>query len=137
MARGLGYARLGQWQQAIRALTTALEESPEHVEAHHQLAVCHAQTGNAREARRLLQRALGLPRLGDAERVGLLRLLGRVGIQMNDYALAAECFEEALGITGTSGGPILNQLAQVMCKSGDYERGFALYVRAMRGAGPR
>ena len=47
---------MGQWQQAIRALTTALEESPEHVEAHHQLAVCHAQTGNAREARRLLQR---------------------------------------------------------------------------------
>lgn len=131
--RGVGYARQGQWQQAVRALSAALEDQPHNLEAHYQLAVCHGQLGNAREARRLLQRALGFEELVDAQRLRLLRLLGRIGIQMGDYALAADCFEAALEMTGEVGGPILDQLAQVMCKSGNYQRGLSLYMRSLQG----
>ncbi len=130
--RGVGYARIKQWQQAIRALSAALEEDRGHVEAHLELARCQAQVGQTREAVRLIDRALGLPRLDDGMRVRLLGLLGRVSVQGGDYARASEAFEEVMEITGGAGGPILNQLGQVMCKSGNFERGFALFARAMR-----
>jgi tetratricopeptide (TPR) repeat protein len=136
LMRGIGYARQGQWQQAVRALTGALEELPDHLEAHYQLAACQAQLGNAREARRLIQRALAMEGLVDAERLRFLRLLGKLGIQVGDYVLAADCFEEALEMTGEVGGPILDQLAQVMCKSGNYGRGISLYLRAAQARRP-
>ena len=129
--RGRAYAARRQWQQALRALSAALGDAPEHIEAHRELARCHAQMGNGREALRLLDQALELPRLDDASKVGLLQLLGRVSIQNADYHRASEAFQEALDITGTGGAPILNQLAEVMCKSGDFDRGFALFFRSM------
>lgn len=128
--RGLGYARRAQWPQAIRALRSALESDPGHLESHIELGRALSQTGQAFEGLRMLERALVLPGLDDAARVRVLRLLGRASIQEGDYARAAEAFEEALAITGQSSGPILNQLAEVMCKSGDFERGFALFLRA-------
>ncbi len=134
--RGIGYARRNQWQQALRALTAALEEDPQHIEAHYQLAICQAQVGNAREGSRLLRRALSFPQLRDADKLRLLRTLGRIGIQVGDYPLAADCFEAALDMTGDTGGPIFDQLAQVMCKSGQFKRGLDLYLRALQSRKP-
>lgn len=134
LMRGIGYARQGQWQQALRALHNVLEDDPTHIEGHYQLAVCHAQLGSARESVRLLRYVLSFPALRDADRVRFTQLLGRVSIQANDYATAAECFEQAMDLLGTSEGPILNQLAQVMCKSGNYRRGFELFTRAMKSS---
>ncbi len=131
--RGVGYARQGQWQQAVRALRSAIEGEPGHVAAHVELARCLAQMGSANEAMRWLDAALDLARRDDAMRVRILRLRGRVALQCADYGSAAQSFEGALDITGEAGAPILNQLAEVMLKSGDYQRGFELFVRAATG----
>lgn len=131
LERGVAYIHRKQWQQAASALQNALTESPQSIPVHYHLAFCFANTGNALRARRLLEDALALPHTDDAWRVRLLRLLARVSMQASDYALAAECLESAVAITGLGGAPILNQLAQVFCKSGDFERGFELFVKAM------
>ena len=130
MARGNAYAGRGQWDQALRAYQSALQEDSESVEARYRLAICQAQLGQNREARLVLEHALG-GELRAADRVRVTQLLGRVCLQSGDHLRAAECFETVLGLTGTAGGPALNQLAQVMCKSGNYERGFALFFRAL------
>ena len=131
--RGLGYARRGQWQQAIRALRAAIDEDPGHIEAMRELAACLAASGNGREAVRWIDQALSFERLDDGTRVRLLRLLGKTCMQGGDYRRAADAYQEALEISGHTGGPILNQLAAVMCKSGNFDRGYDLFFRAMRG----
>ncbi len=130
--RGNGYAGRGQWDQALRAYQSALEEDTESVEARYQLAVCQARLGQNREARLVLEHALANPEIRTADRVRVLQLLGRICLQGGDHARASQCFETVMDMTGTTGAPVLNQLAQVMCKSGNYERGFSLFYRAMQ-----
>jgi tetratricopeptide (TPR) repeat protein len=132
--RGNGYAARGQWDQAVRAYQSALEEDPESVEARYRLAVCQARLGQNREARLVLQHALNSAGISALDRVRVTRLLGRICLQTGDHAGAARCFEIVLDLTGTAGGPALDQLAQVMCKSGDYRRGFSLFFRALSAA---
>lgn len=129
--RGNGYAARGQWDQALRAYQSALEEDAESVEARYRLAVCQARLGQNREARLVLEHALAAPHLRTADQVRCLQLMGRICLQGGDHGRAAQCFETVMDLTGTTGAPVLNQLAQVMCKSGNYRRGFALFHRAM------
>jgi tetratricopeptide (TPR) repeat protein len=131
IVRGNSYAGRGQWDQALRAYQSALEEDVENVEGRYRLAVCQARLGQNREARLVLEHALNNPTIRTADRVRVLQLLGRICLQGGDHARAAQCFETVMDMTGTTGAPVLNQLAQVMCKSGDYRRAFALFHRAM------
>lgn len=136
--RGVGYARREQWQQAIRALTQALDADPGHVEARRELARSHAALGQVRQAARLLEVGLERQGLNDTQRVALLQLLGRISVQSGDYARASEAYEEAMVVVGHTGGALLDQLAEVLCRSGDYRRGFELFLQAGRqqGFGP-
>ena len=45
MGRGNAYAGRGQWDQALRAYSSALEEDSESVEARYRLAICQARIG--------------------------------------------------------------------------------------------
>ncbi|MBH25311.1 MAG: hypothetical protein CMH57_12845 [Myxococcales bacterium] len=131
LRRGVAYARRHQWQQAMNALTSCLQEEPNNLEARYYMAISQASSGRAREARRLLEQTLAMPRLDDFQRVRLLKLLGKVSIQSSDYHLAADSLHQAFTLTGVGGAPILNELAQVMCKAGDFDRAFDLYIKAM------
>ena len=137
LQRGIGYARRAQWQQDIKALESALADAPDSLEARYQLALCFGQMGRARDAVVNIEAAMASPRLDDANRVRFLRLLARVSMQSGDYNMAAHSLEEAFQITGVGGAPILNNLAQVMCKSGDFEKGFDLFFQAMNQSSPR
>ena len=131
LRRGIAYVQRRQWQQALNALNTCLQAEPGNLEARYHLALSQAGAGRAREAQRVLEETLALPRLDDYNRVRLLKLSGQVAIQIGDYQLAADSLDAAFEITGVGGAPILNQLAQVMCKAGDFERGFNLYFQAL------
>lgn len=131
--RGNGYVARGQWDQGLRAYQSALEEDAESVEARYRLAICQARLGQNREARLVLEHAINSPVIRTRDRVRVLQLLGRVCLQGGDHGRAAQCFETVMDLTGTTGAPVLNQLAQVMCKSGNYRRAFALFHRAMQG----
>ncbi|MEL6182368.1 MAG: tetratricopeptide repeat protein [Myxococcota bacterium] len=131
LRRGIAYVHRHQWQQAMNALTSCLQEEPGNLDGRYYMAISQASSGRAREARRLLEQTLQLPRLDDFHRVRFLKLLGKVSIQSSDYHLAADSLHEAFTLTGVGGAPILNDLAQVMCKAGDFGRGFDLFFKAM------
>lgn len=131
LQRGVGYSRRGQWQQAINALEAASNEASTWLDARYELALCYGMMGRVRDARLMLESGLAAPDLHDAGRVKYLKLFAKVAMQASDYHLAAHCLEEAYDITGIGGAPILNNLAQVHCKSGDFQRGFELFFRAM------
>ena len=131
LRRGVAYTQRRQWQQALNALSTCLQVDPRNIEARYHVALSQAGSGRAREARRVLEQTLEIPNLDDYNRVRLLKLLGQLSIQTGEYQLAADSLDAAYSITGTGGASILNQLAQVMCKAGDFERGFGLYLQAL------
>lgn len=131
LQRGVAYLQRKQWQQAQAALRQALDEAPASIPAHYWMGFCQANLGKHLQALRHLEDALQLRPLDDAWRVKILRMLARVAIQAGDYGLAASSLDTAFQITGGSGAPILNQLARVFCKSGEFERGFDLFFRAM------
>ena len=134
LRRGVGYVERRQWQQAINALNSCLQADPANLEARYNLALSQSGCGRANEALRVLEETLMLPRLDDFNRVRLLKLVGQVAIQTGNYQLAADNLDAAFKITGVGGAPILNQLGQVMCKAGDFERGFGLYFQALEHA---
>ncbi len=129
--RGIAYANREQWQQAINALESALEDDHQLLPAQYYLALCYGHTGNGLHACRLLEDLRDNPRLDDGWRVRVLQLLSKVGIQMREYELAADSLEQAYHLTGAGGSAVLNSLAQVLCKAGNYKRGFELYFKAM------
>ncbi len=131
LQRGIAYLQRKQWQQAQAALRQALDEAPRSVAALYWMGFCQAHLGKTTQAQRFLESALEQGGLDDVWRVKLLRLLARVNIQAGDYAFAAECLDRVFTLTGGSGAPVLNQLARVFCKSGDFNRAFDLYMRAL------
>jgi Tfp pilus assembly protein PilF len=131
LQRGIGYSKRGQWQQAINALQSAVEDPSTFLDARYELALCYGMMGRVRDARTMLESGLNAENLDDANKVKYLKLFSKVAMQAADYHLAAHCLEEAYDITGIGGAPILNNLGQVHCKSGDFERGFQLFFRAM------
>lgn len=134
LGRGLAYHGRGQWQQAINAFKGCLTDDPGNREALYHTAICHACLGRAPESLDILRDLLARPDTDDAFRVRVLQTLGKVGIQINNYPLAAQALHQAFEITGIGGAPILNQLAAVMCKAGDLDRGFDLFLKAADAA---
>ena len=132
--RGLHYYRGGRWVDAAVCLRDAVKLYPEHTNARLYLGASLARQRAYLDAVQVLEEGRHQPNINDAAMAKLLRLLSVVCLIRQDFPAATYYLERALEITPDE-VELQHKLASVMCKSGQFEDGFDIYLRvAKRGA---
>jgi len=126
--RGREHLRRGEYDQAERELTSALELSPTFVEARigYALTVCREDPPRAAQLLRT-----GLARTQrPSERRALLGALGDVQLAGGDFPGAEESYAEAARLAGPGGAKLHDRLGRLHAKTGHHAQAIAELLAA-------
>jgi tetratricopeptide (TPR) repeat protein len=90
----MGWAnrRLGKWDEALRAFSTALNKGAEGADIYNELSLCEMELGDFEKARLYLKRALKI----EPENVKIIVNLGALGYRQGNMKEAAGFFKTAI-----------------------------------------
>ena len=89
---GWAHRRLGQWNQALEAFRVCLENGGDRVDTYNEMAICTMETGDLKEARKLLEKALRV----DSESTKIMSNLGVLALKAGNRDEAVSFFEAVL-----------------------------------------
>jgi tetratricopeptide (TPR) repeat protein len=95
---GLAFKEMGLIDEAIAEFQVALRGGANPLATLEVLGQCFVEKGQYPVATRVLERALRLPDVADAELVGVLYLLGRSHEELGNSAQAVELYERVLSV---------------------------------------
>jgi tetratricopeptide (TPR) repeat protein len=95
---GLAFMEMGLTDEAIAEFQVALRGGSNPLATLELLGQCFVEKGQYPVASRVLERALRLPNVGDAELVGVLYHLGRSHEELGNTAQAVELYERVLSV---------------------------------------
>ncbi|HEY0154452.1 MAG TPA: tetratricopeptide repeat protein [Longimicrobium sp.] len=95
---GLAFKEMGLIDEAIAEFQVALRGGANPLATLEVLGQCFVEKGQYPVATRVLERALRLPDVSDAELVGVLYLLGRSHEELGNSAQAVELYERVLSV---------------------------------------
>lgn len=131
--RGVYYYERGRWSDAASNLRDALKIYPEHSRARLYLGAALARQKLYLDAVRVLEEGRHLPSVPDGAMRDLLRLLSIICMIRQDHPAAEYYLRRALEL-GAADGLLQGKLASVLCKAGDFEAGFDLFLQQARRA---
>jgi tetratricopeptide (TPR) repeat protein len=89
---GWGHRRKGEWLLALEAFEKCLERGGDRVDTYNEMAICRMETGDLKEARRLLEKALR----ENSEDTKIISNLGVLALKAGNPTEAASFFEAVL-----------------------------------------
>jgi pentatricopeptide repeat protein len=89
---GWGFRRQANWVEALAAFKTCLENGGDRIDTYNEMAICCMETGDLKEARRLLEKALR----EDSENTKIISNLGVLALKAGKKDEAASFFEAVL-----------------------------------------
>jgi Tfp pilus assembly protein PilF len=128
--QGVQFAQRGQLAEAVDALRLAIRTMPEHLDARIRLGAVLLQRGKADEGLQVLDAGLARPNLSSGERGRMLTQASACAVATNRYELARAYLERALELGGRPEPAVLNQVAAVCCKGGEFGVGFEYFLKA-------
>ena len=131
--QGVTFYLRGQLVEATDALRLAVRTVPDHVDARVKLGAVLLKRGKPEEGLQVLDNGLARPSLDAAQRGRLLQQASSCAAATNRYELARSYLERALELGGSPDPQVLNQVAAVCCKGGEFEMGFDYFMRAAHG----
>lgn len=128
--QGLGFYQRGELIEATEALRLAVRTVPDHVDARLQLGRVLQRRGKPDEALRVIDAGLARQTLSTDRRIKLLQEAASCCASLNRYELARHYLEQALELGRVTDVHLLNQVAAVCCKGGEFETGFDYFLKA-------
>lgn len=130
--QGIQFAQRGQLAEAIDALRLAIRTMPEHIDARIQLGAVLLKRGRPDDGLQVMDAGLARPNLSSGERGRMLTQASACAAASNRYELARAYLERALELGGRPDPAVLNQVAAVCCKGGEFGVGFDYFLTAAR-----
>ncbi|MCA9562471.1 MAG: tetratricopeptide repeat protein [Myxococcales bacterium] len=127
--QGLAFEERGQFSEAIEALQAAVRTAPENIEARIDLGRVLLKRGRAEDGLRVLDQGLARENVSTVNRRTLLESAARCSAAVGRYRESRQYLERALELAEDQ-PEVLNQVAAVCCKGGQFEEGFDYFLKA-------
>ncbi len=128
--QGVAFAQRGAMAEAEEALRAAVRMVADHIEARIHLARVVLRRGRAAEGLRILNSGLSRKDIPDDDRARLLQTGASCASADGQYSVAREYLEKALKLGDSQEAAVLNKVAAVCCKGGEFETGFDYFLKA-------
>lgn len=128
--QGVAFYQRGQFSEAVEALRMALRHAPDHIEARIELGTVLLCRGKADDGLNVLNAGLARPNLTQKQRIALYQQAASCAASSNKYDLARSYLEQAIDAGGRPDVYLLNQVAAVCCKGGEFNVGFDYFLKA-------
>ena len=128
--QGVAFFQRGALSEADVALRRAIQTAPDHMDARVQLARVLLRRGRPNDGLRVIDAGLARNSLTDEERARLLEQAARCASTAGQYDTARSYLEQALSLGKSRSKQVLNNVAAVCCKGGEFETGFEYFLVA-------
>ncbi|MBN1945107.1 MAG: hypothetical protein JW797_05490 [Bradymonadales bacterium] len=128
--QGIGFYSRGQLSEAVDALRHAIRAASDHVDARIQLGIVLVARGKAAEGLEVIETGLARRDLQQPDRIRLLVQASSCAAAANQYQDARAYLERAMELGGMPDAHILNQVAAICCKGGEFDVGFDYFLKA-------
>ena len=130
--QGVSFFQRGELIEADEALRGALRTTPGHIDARIQLAKVLLRRGRANEGLHVLNGGLSQDGTSEVDRARLLETAAACASNAGEYDVARGYLEDALDLGRSGSAQVLNKVAAVSCKGGEFQTGFDYFLKAAR-----
>ena len=128
--QGVGFFQRNQLSEATEALRYAVRTAPDHINARIQLGIVLVARTKALDGLSVIESGLARRGLRSVDRGRLLLQASSCAAAANHYQQARTYLEQAMELGGRPDAHILNQVAAICCKGGEFQTGFDYFLQA-------